>query len=64
MQFAAMLSVDTGVGGCGWPISAREVHIDVYFLHFKNNPPNHASVADAMMFIMILHSTCTGPFYG
>ena len=30
---------------------------------FSNSPPNSAPVADAMKFLMMLHSTCTGPFY-
>ena len=31
ITFAAVLSVSTGFGGCGWPISDREVHMDVAF---------------------------------
>ena len=64
MLFAAVLSVVTSVGGCEWPISARAVHMDVAFWQFSNNPPNSASVADAMTFLMMLHSTCTGLFPG
>ena len=60
--FAAVLSVATGVGGCGWTISSRTVHIDVDFWQFSNNPPNSASVAYAMSFLLILHSRCTVPF--
>ena len=36
--------------------------MDVAFWKFSNNPPNHDSVTDAMAFLMIMHSTCTGPF--
>ena len=36
----------------------------VAFWQFSRNPPNLDSVADAMAFLMILHSTCTGLFYG
>ena len=32
------------------------------FGSFSNNPPNLASVDDCMMFLMILHYTCTGLF--
>ena len=61
MLFAAVLSVATGVGGCGWPISARAVLMDVAFCNFSNNPPNYASMDDAIKFLIILNSTCTGP---
>ena len=64
MLFSAVLSVVTGVGGCWWPISYRVVLMDVAFWQFSNNPPNSDSVADTMTFIIVLHSTCTGPFYG
>ena len=57
MLFAAILSVATNVGGCGWKISARAVHMDVFFWNFSENPPNHAFMADAMTFLSILHST-------
>ena len=63
MLFAAVLSVSTGVGGCWCPISDRAVHMEVAFWQFSNKPPNSASVADSITFLMILHSTCTGPFY-
>ena len=64
MLFAAVFSVSTGAGGCGCPISDREVRMDVAFWNFSKNPPNYASVSDAMIFIMILNSTFTGPFSG
>ena len=64
MLFAAVFSVSAGSGGCGCPISDREVLMDVSFWQFSNNPLNYASVADAMMFIMILNSTCDGLFSG
>ena len=60
--FAAVLSVATGFSGCGWTISARSVLVDIAFWKFSNNPPNSASVADAMTFIIVLHSTFTVPF--
>ena len=62
MLFAAVLSVATGVGGCWWPISSRAVLMDVAFWQFSNNPPNSDYVADAVTFLIVLHSTCTGSF--
>ena len=38
--------------------------MEVTFWKFSNNPPNSDSVADVMTSLMILHSTCTGKFYG
>ena len=64
MLFAAVLSVATGVGGYGWTISDRAVHVDIDFWKFSNNSPNSASVAEATTFLMILHSACNGPFPG
>ena len=64
MLFAAIFSVAIGVGGCRCPISARAVLIEVSFWQFSNNPPSSASMADAMTFLMMLHSICTGPFSG
>ena len=64
MLFAAILTVAIGVGGCWCPISARAVLMDVAFCQFSNNPPNYASVTDAITFLIILHSKCTGPFPG
>ena len=64
MVFAAVSSVSTGVGGCEWPISARALQMDVAFWQFSNNFPNSASIADAVTYFMIMHSTCTGQFYG
>ena len=64
MLFPGVLSVATVVGGCWWPISARSVLMDVDFRQFSNNPPNYASVSDDMIFIIMVYSTCTGPFSG
>ena len=64
MIFYDLLSVNTGIGGCEWPIFARAVRMDVTFWQFSNNPHNSAYMADAMIFLTILNSTCTGPFYG
>ena len=38
--------------------------MDVTFWQFSNNPPNYASMDDAMTFLMMLHYTCTGPLSG
>ena len=64
MLFAAVFSVATGVGGCEWLISASAVHMDVAFWQFSNNPPNSVSMSDVMTYLVILNSTCTGPFGG
>ena len=61
--FAAVLHLATGVGGCWWPIYVMAVLMDVAFWQFSNNPPNSASVADYITLLIMLHSTCTGPFY-
>ena len=43
---------------------ASAVCINVTFWQFSKNPTNSDSIADAMTFIIILHYTCTGPFWG
>ena len=63
MLFATVLSVATSVGGCECPISVMAVRMDVAFWKFSKNPPNSDSVADAMMFLVILYSTCNRTFY-
>ena len=62
MLFASVWPVATIIGGCGWHIHYRAVRMDVAFWHFSNNPPNSVSVADSIIFLMILHSTRTGRF--
>ena len=62
--FSTVFSVYVGVGGCGWTISARAVRVDVLFWKFSKNTPNSASVVDAMKFLIIIYSTCAGPFSG
>ena len=64
MLFASVLYVATDVGGCWSPISARAVRMDVNFWKFSDNPPNSASVDDAITLLIILQYTCTGPFSG
>ena len=64
IMFAVVLSIATSVGGCWRPISDWELHMDVVFWKFSNNPTNYASVSDSMKFPIMLHSTCTGPFSG
>ena len=64
MRFFTVFSVATGVGGCWWPISARAIIMDVAFWKFSNDPPSYDSVADAVTFFIMLHSTCTGSFWG
>ena len=36
----------------------------VVLWQFSNNTPNSASVDKAMTFLIMLHYTCTGPFWG
>ena len=62
MLFAAAFCIAPGVGGCWWTISDRAVLVDVALWDFSNNPPNYASVADTMTFLIVMHSKCTGPF--
>ena len=52
MLFDAVLYVATGVGGCRWPISARDVLIEVAFRQLSNNPTNYASVASIYIFLL------------
>ena len=62
MLFDDVLPNSNDVGGCWWPISARAVLMDVAFWKFSNKSPNYASVANASIFVIMLHSTFTGPF--
>ena len=64
IMFTDVLSVATGVGVCWWPISDRDIIMAVAFWKFSNNPSNYASVDGAITFLIMLHSTCTGPFSG
>ena len=63
MLFVTFLSVFTVVGGCQCHNSARVVCMYVAFWKFSNNSTNSASVADAMTFLVILHSTYIGLFF-
>ena len=58
------MSVATGVGGCWWPIYSRASLMDVAFWKFSSCTPKYDSVANAITSIIMLHSTCTGTFYG
>ena len=53
MPFADKLSGTTGVGGCGWPISDRAIHIEFDFCNFSKNPPTSTFVTDAMTIRMM-----------
>ena len=64
MLFLVILSVSVGVDGCEWPISGREVLMDVSFWKFADDPPKYASLAYYITFLIILHSTYNGPFSG
>ena len=52
---AVVLSTWMGVGGCGWPISAKVRHIILPSFMFINSAPNSVSAADAAtIFRMVL----------
>ena len=62
--FAALLSVSTIVGGCGWSVSARLVQMDVSSWQVSKDPPNSDSVDYFMTFLVIINSTCMVHFLG
>ena len=62
VSFEYVLYFSTGIGGCGWTISARAVGTDVTFWRFFKNANNYASVSDVITFLVILYSKCNGPF--
>ena len=64
MLFSTVFYVATGVSDCGCPIYDKAVCMYIAFWNFSDSSPNSDSVADSMMFIMILHSKFTGPFSG
>jgi hypothetical protein len=52
---AVVLSVFKGVGGCGWPYSAKQVQMGHATLPLWNRPVNSASdAAETTSFIMLL----------
>ena len=38
--------------------------MDFHFWQFSNNSPNYNYVANAITFLVMLHYTCTGQFFG
>ena len=60
MMFSSVFSVATSVVGCWGPISDRAVIVAVAFWQFSNNPPNYASMADTITFLIMLHYKFTG----
>ena len=64
MLFVAILSVVAGDSGCWCPIFAKAVRVEVAFCWFSNKSPSSDSMNDAITFLMMLHSTCIGPFSG
>ena len=60
--FAAIFSVATGVGGSWWTIFARSIIMAIAFLKFSDDPPNSVSVDDTITFLIMMYSTCSGPF--
>ena len=61
MIFTIELYVATGVGGCGWSITAMVVRIEMVFLKISNINPSSVSVAEAMKLCTILNLICNGP---
>ena len=61
MPAAVELSVLIGVGGCGNPISARQVRMGTATCPLWKRAPSSASAADAMTFRSVLHSAWRGP---
>ena len=60
IRFFTVFYVANIVGGCWCPISDRAVIMAFSFWC----PPNSASVSDAITLLIMLHSTCAGPFWG
>jgi hypothetical protein len=61
---AVELSVCTGVGGWGCPISCKIFLISTPFLAFIYNAPNSASAVDDITALMILATLCMAPLLG
>eukprot|EP00957_Ditylum_brightwellii_P101598 7743225-Ditylum_brightwellii.AAC.1 len=61
---AVELSVMTGVGGWGCPISVRASCSSLPFLVLEKRAPISASAVDAITCLMISHTLCTGPLRG
>ena len=59
----AELSVATEVDGCGRPISAMPVCMDIGFWKCSNSSSTSDFMAKAMKFFRMLHYTCMGPSY-
>jgi len=64
MPLAVLLSVWSGVAGCGWPSSSKAMRMGQMVCAFRNSAPNSASAALAMTDFMIWHNTGTGPLSG
>ena len=62
MPAAVELSVLSGVGGCGNPISARHVRMGAATWPLWKRAPSSASAADAMTLRSVRHSAWRGPF--
>jgi len=64
MPLVVLLSVWSGVAGCGWLSLSKAVCIGQIACAFRNSAPNSASVALDMMDFMIWHKMWTGPLLG
>ena len=58
---AVVLSTWIGVGGCGWPISSRQMRRGMASLAERKAEPISASAAELITFFMILESTWITP---
>eukprot|EP00957_Ditylum_brightwellii_P044104 3346216-Ditylum_brightwellii.AAC.1 len=61
---AVELSVMTGVGGWGWPVSSLAKHSSPPLCVLTYSAPISASAAEDMMFLNTSHPMWTGPFGG
>ena len=64
MLFAAVLYVATSVGDYWWTIYDRSVLVAADFWKFSKNLFNYVSAADAITFLIMIHSTCTRLYSG
>ena len=54
MPCAVVLSVLSGVGGCGWPILINVCQIGTALFALIDKPASSASAAEAITFLMIV----------
>ena len=62
MPTAVVLSMCTGVAGCGWPNSCNVSRSIFACCALRNSAPNSASAADATTSFRMEHVMCIFPF--